>query len=280
MSALVVTDVSAVSGAGASVYTSYGVSREQDTSITPFETVLEQTSAATANPDTDQVEDSTENVAMKVVAAEGSGGSSTVSTSTKLDNIFRAAADKYDISYDFLVAIAKAESDFQYDCVSSAGAKGIMQLMPETAKANGVTDAFDPEQSIFAAAKILSGHLKNYNGDYTLAAAAYNAGGGAVKKYGGVPPYTETQNYVKKIAKYMKEGVKVPDKDAAVTKDYSAYENGTSTLGSSSSASSTDSTSSSTTYSTDSATSQTEAFDEGVKASEEDYSKIRVTVGR
>ena len=73
-----------------------------------------------------------------------------------------------------------------------------------------------------ASAKLLAAHLKKFNGDFTLAAAAYNAGSGAVKKYGGVPPYSETQNYVKKINKYMKEGVSVPDKSYSV-KDTGEY---------------------------------------------------------
>ena len=91
-----------------------------------------------------------------------------------------------------------------------------MQIMPYEAKELGVDDVFDAEQNIMASAKLLAAHLKKFNGDTTLAAAAYNAGSGRVKQYGGVPPFTETQNYVKKIAKYMKEGVKAPDKTVTV----------------------------------------------------------------
>ena len=136
---------------------------------------------------------------------------------TKLDDIFRRASEKYNISYDFLTAVAKAESDFNPNCVSSAGAKGIMQVMPYEAKELGITDVFDPEQNIMGAAKLLAAHLEKFDGDTTLAAAAYNAGSGRVKQYGGVPPFKETQNYVKKIASYMKEGVKVPDKTYTVS---------------------------------------------------------------
>lgn len=136
---------------------------------------------------------------------------------TTLDDIFRRASEKYNISYDFLIAVAKAESDFNPNCVSSAGAKGIMQVMPYEAKELGITDVFDPEQNIMGAAKLLAAHLKKFDGDTTLAAAAYNAGSGRVKQYGGVPPFKETQNYVKKIAAYMKEGVKVPDKTYTVS---------------------------------------------------------------
>ena len=136
---------------------------------------------------------------------------------TTIDDIFKRASEKYGVSYDFLVAVAKAESDFNPKCVSSAGAKGIMQIMPYEAKELGVDDVYDAEQNIMASAKLLAAHLKKFNGDTTLAAAAYNAGSGRVKQYGGVPPFTETQNYVKKIAKYMEEGVKVPDKTVTVT---------------------------------------------------------------
>lgn len=136
---------------------------------------------------------------------------------TTLDDIFRRASEKYGVSYEYLVAVAKAESDFNPNCVSSAGAKGIMQIMPYEAKELGITDVFDPEQNIMGAAKLLKAHLEKFDGDTTLAAAAYNAGSGRVKQYGGVPPFKETRNYVKKIAAYMKEGVKVPDKTVTVT---------------------------------------------------------------
>ena len=76
--------------------------------------------------------------------------------------------------------MAKAESDFNTKCVSSAGAQGIMQVMPEEQKGLGIKDPFDAEQNIMGAAKLLKAHLKKFNGDYTLAAAAYNAGSGAV----------------------------------------------------------------------------------------------------
>ena len=106
----------------------------------------------------------------------------TDSGKVKLSAIFkRAAKKKHNISYDFLTAVAKAESDFNPKCVSSAGAKGIMQLMPYECKEFGVTDPYDPEQNIMASAKLLAAHLKKFNGDFTLAAAAYNAGSGAVK---------------------------------------------------------------------------------------------------
>lgn len=128
-----------------------------------------------------------------------------------LEIIFEQAAKTYQISSDLLKAVAKAESDFDSNCVSSSGAMGIMQLMPETAKSLGVTDAFDPEQNIMGGAKYLAENLKIYNGDVSLALAAYNAGRGNVSKYGGIPPFKETQNYVKKVLAYMEEAIDVPD---------------------------------------------------------------------
>lgn len=127
-----------------------------------------------------------------------------------LEEIFQQASEKYNISIDLLKAVAKAESDFDPDCTSSSGAMGIMQLMPETAKGLGVTDAYDPYQNIMGGAKYLAENLSIYNGDISLATAAYNAGRGAVKKYNGIPPYTETQNYVKKILNYMNEDISIP----------------------------------------------------------------------
>ena len=133
------------------------------------------------------------------------------SQTKSLNDIFDEAADKYNINVNLLKAVAKAESDFNTNDTSSAGAMGIMQLMPETAKELGVTDAYDAEQNIMGGAKYLSRLLKKYNGDTSLALAAYNAGSGNVDKYGGIPPFKETQNYVKKVLGYMNEGVLAPD---------------------------------------------------------------------
>lgn len=116
-----------------------------------------------------------------------------------LDVYFQQAADTYNISVDLLKAVAMQESGFQTNVVSSAGAIGVMQLMPGTAEYLGVTDPYNPEQNIMGGAKLLSELSARYNGDLSLTLAAYNAGAGAVDKYGTVPPYEETQNFVAKI---------------------------------------------------------------------------------
>ncbi len=127
-------------------------------------------------------------------------------TQTELDSIFEKAANTYDISAELLKAVAKAESDFDTTSVSTSGAQGVMQLMPETAKELGVSDSFDAEQNIMGGANYLSKKLDEYDGDVSLALAAYNAGSGNVNKYGGIPPFTETQNYVKKILGFLENG--------------------------------------------------------------------------
>lgn len=132
------------------------------------------------------------------VKLEASG----LSCSAGLDAIFNEAASKYGVDAKFLKAIAKCESDFSPECTSSSGAMGIMQLMPQTAASLGVTNAYDPYQNIMGGARYISEKLAQYNGDKSLALAAYNAGSGNVAKYGGIPPFKETQNYVAKVMAY------------------------------------------------------------------------------
>jgi cell wall-associated NlpC family hydrolase len=114
---------------------------------------------------------------------------------------FAAAEQKYSLPSGLLSAVAHAESDYQPGAVSSAGAIGLMQLMPATASALGV-DPTDPSQAIDGAAKLLQGEIAKYN-SVPLALAAYNAGGPAVDKYDGIPPYPETQSYVQKVMGYL-----------------------------------------------------------------------------
>lgn len=120
-----------------------------------------------------------------------------------LASIFEEAGTAYGVSSDLLKAIAKTESAFHSNAVSRSGAVGIMQLMPATAASLGVVNSYDPAENIMGGAKLISQLLTKYNGNVSLALAAYNAGSGNVDKYGGIPPFTETQNYVKKVLGYL-----------------------------------------------------------------------------
>ncbi len=125
-----------------------------------------------------------------------------VSSSTPYASLFSAAAAKYDVPATLLSAVAKQESGYNAQAVSPAGAEGLMQLMPGTARGLGVTNPFDPAQAVDGAARMLR-NLTNRFGSTSLALAAYNAGPGAVMKYGGIPPYPETQRYVSNVLSMM-----------------------------------------------------------------------------
>lgn len=114
------------------------------------------------------------------------------------DEVARAARE-FGVDEAIVRAIMHAESAFNPNALSRAGAQGLMQLMPATAARFGVVNAFDPEQNIRGGVEYLAWLLKRFNGDLTLAAAGYNAGEGAVQRHGGVPPYTETQRYVVRV---------------------------------------------------------------------------------
>lgn len=120
-----------------------------------------------------------------------------------LEGIFAEAANKYGISEKLLKAVAKVESNFNASATSNKGAAGIMQLMPATAKSLGVVNPYDARSNIMGGAKYLKEHLERFDGNIDLTLAAYNAGGNNVKKYGGIPPFKETQEYVKKVKNYM-----------------------------------------------------------------------------
>lgn len=116
------------------------------------------------------------------------------------DKIITKAAGKFNLDVALIKAVIKAESNFNHKAVSRAGAKGLMQLMPQTASALKVEDVFHPGDNIEGGARYLRYLLNIYNGNLTLALAAYNAGEGAVAKYNySIPPYRETQNYVRRV---------------------------------------------------------------------------------
>lgn len=117
---------------------------------------------------------------------------------TPYADLFVSAGRQHGVDPALLAAVAKAESAFNPRAVSHAGAQGLMQLMPGTAKELGVADPFDPAQAVDGAARLLAQHLGTF-GSVDLALAAYNAGPAAVRRYGGIPPYAETQAYVRKI---------------------------------------------------------------------------------
>lgn len=124
------------------------------------------------------------------------------SATKSMDDIFDQASAAYGVPVSLLKAIGKAESNFDSKAVSGSGAQGVMQLMPRTAQSLGVKDPFDAEQNIMGGAKYISQMLERYDGNTKLALAAYNAGSGNVAKYGGIPPFKETQEYVTKVMAY------------------------------------------------------------------------------
>lgn len=115
------------------------------------------------------------------------------------DDLIEKASKLFDLDSELIRAVIQTESAFNPTAESPVGAQGLMQLMPALQKDMGVDDPFDPEQNIMAGARYLKQLLKSHHGDIPLTLASYNAGPGNVRKYGGVPPFKETRNYVKKI---------------------------------------------------------------------------------
>lgn len=128
-------------------------------------------------------------------------GSKAVATNAPADinALINQSANKYGVDPKLVSAVAQAESNYTPSAVSDAGAVGVMQLMPDTASSLGVTNIYDPRDNIEGGVKYIKQLLNTFDGDVSKAVAAYNAGPQAVKNYNGVPPYAETQNYVKKV---------------------------------------------------------------------------------
>jgi soluble lytic murein transglycosylase-like protein len=130
---------------------------------------------------------------------KGSSAKTGTSTNASFEEIIQNASEKYNVDADLVKAVIQNESNYDPNAVSSAGALGLMQLMPATAANLGVENPMDPEENIEGGVKLLRELLNQFGGNLTNVVAAYNAGAGAVQQYGGIPPYQETQTYVNRV---------------------------------------------------------------------------------
>jgi len=158
-------------------------------------------------PDTDAADPAT----FRNALAQATGGSALPGSSAatalapapvppaQIDALVQQNAATWQVDPALVKAVIANESGFNANATSKVGAQGLMQLMPDTATSLGVRDAYDPAQNVAGGTRYLKGLLDRFNGDEKLAVAAYNAGPNAVEKYGGVPPFAETQNYVQNV---------------------------------------------------------------------------------
>ena len=151
--------------------------------------------------------------AVATPAAEGGGLSRGLRA---FAHVIRTAAERYGVDMRLIEAIVQTESAGNPTAVSPKGARGLMQLMPERAAELGVRDSFDPHQNVDGGVRHMRDLLQSFGGDVTLALAAYNAGEAAVRSYGGVPPFAETREYVRRVRAMYDGGASVAPKTVAL----------------------------------------------------------------
>jgi soluble lytic murein transglycosylase-like protein len=134
---------------------------------------------------------------------------------TEYDPHIQDASKRYGLDHRLIKALIKVESRFDSEAISPKGAMGLMQLMPETAKIMGVSHPLDPKENIDGGARYLKYLLKQFNNDVSLALAAYNAGPDAVKRYGGVPPFKETREYLRKVLEFYSDYREAPERQGS-----------------------------------------------------------------
>lgn len=195
-----------------SAFNKYWSQVKQKNEVKKVYSDAESIAAQIFDPNTGKIDYNKMNSLLDDASYETTGGGITYSGNQEIDKYIDDAASENGVDPVLVAAVAKQESNFSPSAVSGVGAMGVMQLMPDTAAELGVADASNAQENIRGGAKYLGQLLKRYNGNMELALAAYNAGPSAVDKYKGVPPYEETQNYVKNVMENY-EGYKAVAQD-------------------------------------------------------------------